>query len=126
MDSHEWALIARIVEFLEPFAQTTRHIEGYKYPTLSCVIPLYNALLNKVEDVIRNRNTPDVIKTGAEHALSKLTKYYDKTTALYVVAVVIDPRHKLEYFLENGWDKGSADTEDGTPENLIETRIKPA
>jgi hypothetical protein len=38
----EWALVKEAMEFLEPFALTTKHLEAFKCTTLSAVIPLFN------------------------------------------------------------------------------------
>ena len=44
-----WEKIKECLEFFEPFAAITKHVEGFKY-TLSCAIPLYNKLINFFED----------------------------------------------------------------------------
>jgi hypothetical protein len=45
----EWEKIKIAIEFLEPFALTTRFLEGYKYPTLGAVLPLFTKLLMLLE-----------------------------------------------------------------------------
>ena len=120
ISSAEWDMIDEIFEFLKPFAEATKRVEGIKYPTLSCVIPLYNKLLNFVEDWKLNVHKHKETRKGAEAAFEILHRNYDKTTPIYMVATILDPRHKMNYFTHNGWDVG----EDGS--NLIETKVKPA
>ena len=36
----EWKDCEDIADFLHPCAVVTKHVEGMKYPTLSCVVPL--------------------------------------------------------------------------------------
>lgn len=123
VQDEEWNLLGEVMSFLEPFAVTTQHIEGFKYPTLSSVIPLYNKLLDILEDHIkRGLNKPKEILDAAKSAHEKLMKYYEKTTPVYLAATVLDPRLKLIYFQENGFEEGN---DEAGGENLIETRIIP-
>ena len=119
----EWEELEKVLSLLEPFAETTKHIEGFKYPTLTIVIPLYNQLLNLVEDW-KNKNYKSLItRQGASNAYDKLYKYYERTTPIYLVATVLDPRMKLQYFIDHGWKEAS---EEFGFVNLIDTKIRPA
>lgn len=118
----EWNLLSEIVNFLEPFAVTTKYIEGFKYPTLSLVIPLYNKLMDTTEDLSMDFTKSTESRRAARLAFDKLINYYDKTTPLYLVATVLDPRLKLVYFQQNGWEEGD---ERSGGDNLIETRVIP-
>lgn len=40
----------------------------------------------------------NVLKKAARLASEVMRKYYDKSTESYVVAVLLDPRFKLEYY----------------------------
>lgn len=118
-----WKKIEECLKFLEPFATITKHVEGFKHPTLSCVIPLYNKLLNFLEDWANDSSHSSTSKSAAFAAISKLTKYYDKTTEVYLVSTVLDPRLKLNYFIKNGWEDGDLAYGGG---NLIEKSVRPA
>lgn len=44
----EWKDIMLLTDFLEPFCQATKDLEGDQYPTLSIAYPLIYILLKKV------------------------------------------------------------------------------
>ncbi|CAB5205912.1 unnamed protein product [Rhizophagus irregularis] len=76
------------------------------YLMLSYAIPIYNILLNKLEDF---RDTPNRFENGkkaAINAINKLKEYYNKTdTTLYTVSLILDLHLKLEYMKDNEWEK---------------------
>ena len=98
------------------------------YPTLSTTIPLYNILIDHLEDIIGNNETEDdnnnninteddnteddnenekwsqLIKKVAKKCEGKLIEYYNKTNDSYLVSVILDPRLKLTYFQDNNWE----------------------
>ena len=98
------------------------------YPTLSTTIPLYNILIDHLEDIIGNNETEDddnnnintendnteddnenekwsqLIKEAAKKCKRKLLEYYNKTNDLYLVSVILDLRLKLTYFQDNNWE----------------------
>ena len=124
LSDEDWHVLKQVTIFLEPFANVTREIEGSKYPTLNVVIPLYNSLIDHVEDWIddedctmdseEGENRSEEIIAGATAAKEKLLEYYNKTTETYIVPVVLDPRLKLNYFESQEWGI------------LIETEVQPA
>lgn len=98
------------------------------YPTLSTTIPLYNILIDHLEDIIGNNETEEdnnnnintendnteddnenekwsqLIKEAAKKCKKKLLEYYNKTNDSYLVSVILDPRLKLTYFQDNNWE----------------------
>lgn len=70
-------------EFLAPFASVSEHIEGYKYPTLSFVVPLYYTLLTTLSE------TSVDLKFGVETRLT---------------TTILDCRLKLDFFRCLGWE----------------------
>ncbi|CAB5217378.1 unnamed protein product [Rhizophagus irregularis] len=106
INEEEWVRLSEIEELLKCFAKATKQICGETYPTLSYAIPIYNILLNKLEDF---RDTPNRFENGKEaaiNAINKLKEYYNKTdTTLYTVSLILDPRLKLEYMKDNEWEK---------------------
>jgi hypothetical protein len=104
-------------------------MSGSTYPTLSITIPLYNVLIDHIEDIIDNNNEvvddeflenesniedeekeekeiwSSSIKEAAKMCKIKLLKYYNKTNDSYLISIVLDPRLKLEYFQINKWGK---------------------
>ena len=111
------------MKFLEPFAAITKHVDGFKYPTLSCVIPLYNKLINFLEDWVSDPSHSTISKKAVSAAIVKLLKYYDKTTTVYLVSIVLDPRLKMNYFVKNDWQE---DDPTHVGENSIELNVRPA
>ena len=93
------------------------------YPTLSTTIPLYNVLIDHLEDIIGNNETEEdddndntednndenekwsqLIKNAAKKCKEKLIEYYNKTNNSYLISVILDPRLKLAYFQNNNWE----------------------
>lgn len=118
----EWALVKQAIGFLEPFARTKNYMEAFKYSTLSSVTPLFNKLMDDMEDSSSNAKHSEESRSGSNAAFKKLNKYYMRTQGSYLVATILDPRLKLKYF----YDKGIFADVDHTGVNLIETLIQPA
>ncbi|CAB4488760.1 unnamed protein product [Rhizophagus irregularis] len=55
----KWAIFEQIKNFLEIFKKVTVIMSGSHYPTLSLTVPLYNILIDHVEDVIDNDKEED-------------------------------------------------------------------
>lgn len=99
----EWERINLLVEVLRPFKDATVFMSSSEYPTLSMVVPLYHTLFDTLEETIRQNNTIEWLVQGCEAAKSKLTDYCHKTNILYLAAIVLDPRLKLDYFKGLEW-----------------------
>ena len=89
---------------------------------------MYNKLLNLLEDVTRDQSKHKLIRKGAAAGLEKLSNYYDKATPIVMVATLMDPRCKLEYFETHGWSHSGAIDDSFIPldVDLISSRVKPA
>jgi len=59
----------------------TQHITHNRFPTIENSIPIYNWLMDKIED-FQNRDVKEVIKAAPKSAMDKLKKYYKNTNAL--------------------------------------------
>jgi len=101
------------------------------YPTLSTTIPLYNILIDHIEDIIENEeieneesaiideiesntstseneNEQDkiwskLIKDASTKCKKKLLEYYNKTNDSYLISIILDPRLKLQYYKDQEW-----------------------
>ena len=90
------------------------------YPTLSMLIPLYNALIDHTEDYLsenenengseienedddENGNRESVIKVAATNCRIKLLKYYNKTNDACIIVTILDLRLKMEYYNNDTW-----------------------
>jgi hypothetical protein len=99
------------------------------YPTLSITIPLYNILIDHVEDILKESNDENdennkineeaeetesdthekdeewnqLIKDASNKCRRKLLEYYNKTNDSYLISIILDPRLKLQYFQDHEW-----------------------
>jgi len=98
-------------------------MSGSTYSTLSLTIPLFNILVDHVEDTISSIEESDenqshednifvldsesknMIKEAAKACKEKLLKYYNKTNTTYLISTILDPRLKLDYYKEHDWDE---------------------
>ncbi|CAB5198761.1 unnamed protein product [Rhizophagus irregularis] len=102
----EWKLLEKIKNLLYIFSRATNHISHSRFPTISNFVPVYNWLMDKIEDLQTNKNTNEVIKIVAKNAMEKIQKYYHYTSALvYNISTVLDPRLKLQYYKDNDWEE---------------------
>lgn len=103
-------------------------MSGFTYPTLTVTIPLYNILIDHIENVIgddsdeneeineneENQESEEseesedsiwskIIKKAAKTCKIKLLEYYNKTNDSYLISTILDPRLKLQYYKDNEW-----------------------
>ena len=101
---------------------------GSAYSTLSTTIPLYNILIDHLEDIINNNEIDDsegsstetesntsenekrknkkwsqLIKETSKKCRDKLLEYYNKTNDSYLISIILDSRLKLQYYYDNEW-----------------------
>lgn len=71
---------------MKHFAKATDFITGQTYPTLAFSVPVYNFLLNKIEDEIEN-STSSEVKEAARAAEAKVKEYYPYTDGrVYIIS----------------------------------------
>ncbi|CAB4378044.1 unnamed protein product [Rhizophagus irregularis] len=113
-------------------------MSGSHYPTLSLTVPLYNILIDHVEDVIGNDKEEDddedddeeneenneenngendddekwnqIVKKAAKKCKVKLLEYYNKTNDTYLISTILDPRLKLKYYKDHNWEETLVNT----------------
>ena len=73
------------------------------YPTLSMVIPLYNALIDHTEDYA-DKDEDSFIKTAATKSQAKLLEYYNKTNDACIIVTILDSRLKMDYYNDETWN----------------------
>lgn len=121
---NEWEKIKEAVEFLDPFALTTRFLEGFKYPTLGTVLPLFTKLLMSLQNWSLDVGHSMESREAALAATAKLKKYYKRLTPVYIVSTVLDARLKVEYFTTGlRWEAGDGDYSDI---DMVKTFVLPA
>ncbi|CAG8562281.1 20657_t:CDS:2, partial [Gigaspora margarita] len=95
-----WIAPPEIAEFLEPFKDLTTKMLSISYCTASWIIPLFNIILNHVEDVDSNAETETPLSAAAMAAREKLVQYYFKTNTTVTLCTALDPRRKFHYLLK--------------------------
>ncbi|CAB4400350.1 unnamed protein product [Rhizophagus irregularis] len=94
-------------------------MSGSHYPTLSLTVPLYNILIDHVEDVIGNDKEDDNDEDDNEeneenneenNGEVKLLEYYNKTNDTYLISTILDPRLKLKYYKDHNWEETLVNT----------------
>lgn len=121
LTENQWNELEKIKKFLSLFKEVTTIMSGSTYPTLSATIPLYNILIDHVENVIGDENEEvnevessssrnedadewsQTIKEAAKKCKSKLLEYYNKTNDSHIISTILDPRLKLQYYKDNEW-----------------------
>ncbi|XP_060669258.1 zinc finger BED domain-containing protein RICESLEEPER 2-like [Ziziphus jujuba] len=92
--SHEWEKIEKISRFLGLFYDITCIFSGTKYPTsnlyFSSVFFCYVTLKENIE------SEDDYLRTMANQMLKKFEKYWSEFSLILAIAVVVDPRYKLQ------------------------------
>ena len=98
LSKEEWKILKMIRDFLDPFKAVSTAMGGFKYPTIGLTVPLYNLLLEHTESWANDTKKSAEMRQSATRAKEKIEKYYEKCTDVYLVATVLDPRMKIEYF----------------------------
>jgi len=99
----DWIHYQRSSDLLKLFHSATVILSASNYPTIAKVLPFYNKLLAHLQSYSNDRNVQ--FKNGCKDAFDILKKYYDKTSTIHDIAVVLDPRFKLEYYKTNKFGK---------------------
>ena len=101
-----WQLLESVLPLFKAFKTATNYLCAAGYPTLTTAVPVYNYLIDALEDYRDNRENVDVIRAATRAALEKIQTYYSKTVAdVYAVTTILDPRFKLQYYKENDWEQ---------------------
>jgi hypothetical protein len=97
----EWAVLAKIRDFLKPFKNTTMATQG-RTATLEHVLPSIDFLLQHFEDAKTTaiKDNDPIIVACIETGWAKLNHYYNLTdrSPVYIAAFVLNPKWKFEYF----------------------------
>ncbi|CAI5990663.1 unnamed protein product [Closterium sp. NIES-64] len=96
-DAH-WDDLAKLRDFLTPFEQVTLFAEGSLYPTLSAVVPQYNALIDLKEKAQLTPGISPLRSSLITAALSKLERHMGGVSEEAAIATFLDPRQKLAPF----------------------------
>src|SRR6266487_1767698 len=72
-------LLTMLFFIVQHFKKNSNFIMGQLYSTLSYSIPIYNYLLDKIENDITKKMTKPYIKVVAKAAEAKIKNYYPST-----------------------------------------------
>jgi hypothetical protein len=111
----DWKDLDTIVMMFEEFYEATNIVSTCKTTTLSSVIPIFNILIDAMEEHSDNASEGKIASQfglAADAAKEKLLQYYNRTDAspFYVAALILDPRNKLGYFQRESWAKALINT----------------
>jgi len=104
--AEEWQLLQSILQLLEAFKLCTTHLCAASHPTLTIAVPVYNFLIDRLEDYRDTYEGPlDAIKAATDAAIDKPKARYSKAgVEVYAVATILDPRYKLNYYRAHEWE----------------------
>lgn len=96
----QWITLEKIGEFLEPFKDLTVKMSSSKNSTVYHIIPLFNIVMDHVEDenCSSNKILLPNITNAVDAAMAKFKKYYSKTNTTTMLCTALDPRRKFNYF----------------------------
>ena len=102
----EWRELKEIKKLLSPFEQLTQYAQEKDSPqdSIMSILSAMDMLLSHLENAKKtSRPTSTAFRTAIETSWAKLDYYYHSTdlVPVYAIAVVLDPRMKLEYFKRN-------------------------
>ncbi|KAL6558272.1 hypothetical protein OROMI_018622 [Orobanche minor] len=96
--AHEWEMLEKMRDILEPFYDITMLFSGSEYPTSN----LYFENVWRIAMLLKEleKSSDDTLRTMAIDMKSKFDKYWlsseeDDYTTLFAFALVLDPRYKL-------------------------------
>ncbi|CAB4490884.1 unnamed protein product [Rhizophagus irregularis] len=128
LSDDEWNRIDEVVSVLMIFVHTTNVMSSAKYPMLSSVVPLYNYLIDELEDYCESHDSSSDIVIATKAGIEKLERYYAKTddTNMYTVATVLDPRLKLGYYEDHKWKQNFINFAKETVLDIYNTKYGPS
>ena len=112
LNQEEWRQLEYLCDLLSPFYLMTATLSELEGPTVHQVFDVYGTLFEHIEysagKLQRKRIEWKVkIRTGLENAHQKLREYYRQTYKsegyVYAIATILNPRSKLDQFMEASW-----------------------
>ncbi|KAA1094575.1 hypothetical protein PGT21_050217 [Puccinia graminis f. sp. tritici] len=91
----EWFQLATMRDYLGVFHKATLDLSGTKYPTSNL---LYKVMIKIKKHIHLSQASPSVQLALVSHSMTdKFDKYWDKMERFASLAIVLDPRYKLDF-----------------------------
>src|SRR2546429_7044965 len=75
----EWSNIRVMLRFLRVFKVASNHHVSESHPTISATLPVYNYMLDKLEDFLETNSNVQLMTDAANSSMEKLKAYYSHT-----------------------------------------------
>ena len=97
LEDDDWNILENILKLLKPLDDITNYLSKSKFPSLSTVIPAYEACMDEIAKVASQ--IPSLL-TAQKAIHSKLNRYYMAALEknVYAASTILDPRFKHNYF----------------------------
>ena len=84
LNDGEWQRLLNMRKILHIFKIATNHLTASSHPTLAIAVPIYNYVLDKLEDYSDSSNKGNFFGSAIEAAIDKLKSYYINTDIISV------------------------------------------
>ncbi|KAL1937892.1 hypothetical protein VTO73DRAFT_12785 [Trametes versicolor] len=103
----EWDTLDELLRLLDPFLYATKKISASERALVQDVILYIDILMNHVDNFTKDDSLSPVVRAAAQRGRAILDKYYKCTdeTMIYRIAMILHPKHKLQYFRDQEWDE---------------------
>jgi hAT family C-terminal dimerisation region/BED zinc finger len=110
LTDNEWQLLERVRPLLAAFKKATDHLCSDAHPTLGTAVPAYEFLFDRLDEYRDACRGLRAIRAATETAIETLERFYAKADAeVYAIATILDPRSKLQYYRNHGWEQARID-----------------
>jgi len=105
LTQEEWDMLSILQPILTIFDEASEMMAASNVITLSRAVPLYNCVIDALEDKLDEPDLPESIKDAINASLKKITKFYTLSgSQVYPVATIIDPTNRLKFYQDANWE----------------------
>ncbi|THU86721.1 hypothetical protein K435DRAFT_683074 [Dendrothele bispora CBS 962.96] len=98
LTDEEWSLVNSIVPLLKTFVYAANHMQTSKRPMLIEVIEYMDTVNSILEQWVKDKSKPAVIRYGAAKGLGVLDKYYSKTDDSIMYQAAMGASSTISFF----------------------------
>ncbi|KAI0755861.1 hypothetical protein BC629DRAFT_1257884, partial [Irpex lacteus] len=104
LSSEEWGISEQLRDILKIFYDATQ-LFSRKTPSLATVIPVMDRIDEHLATISVDKKYSASIRAAASLGKKTINRYYDLTdgSESYRIAMVLNPRYKLQYFKKANW-----------------------